>query len=45
MYFERMRGRLVNQKGKIVSMFRTWKELSKKGKGYCNLASEVFEAP
>lgn len=31
--FERMRGRLVNQQEEIVGMFRTWREVSKKGKG------------
>lgn len=31
--FERMRGRLVNQQGEIVGVFRTWREVSKKGKG------------
>lgn len=32
--FERMRSRLVNQEGEIVGMFRTWREVSKKGKGF-----------
>lgn len=31
---ERMRSRLVNQEGEIVGMFRTWREVSKKGKGF-----------
>lgn len=29
---ETMRGRLINQEGEAVSIFRTWREVSRKGK-------------